>query len=232
MADTLAPNQTFPNQPSAATGGLTLKREMYFPTMIYNLDLPDPQKVRDMNNNLSRHIYAWREKDSEGLNRSNAKVAGSWHSESDMAKRLEYAELVELIFSCAHVVFQDMGYDKTIEPTLVNMWANINPRHGYNRSHFHPNVLWSGVYYVQTPEDCGNISFFDPRVEASMIMPRFQSDQARKPQAINEISFAAVPGRIILFPAWLSHEVEANMSEAEGRDGDRISISFNIAQRQ
>ena len=220
------------DQTPTAAGSLTLKREMYFPTMIYSLDLPDRQKVRELNSSILRHIYSWREADKEGLTRSNAKIAGSWHSPSDMAKRLEYSDLVELIFFCAHTVFQDLGYDEAYEPAIDNMWANINPRHGYNRSHYHPNVLWSGVYYVQAPQNCGNICFFDPRTEASMIMPRVRSDQPRKPQTLNETSFAAIEGRIILFPAWLSHEVEANMSEAEGRAGDRISISFNITQRQ
>jgi len=149
-----------------------------------------------------------------------------------MAKRLEFSKLVDLIFSCSHAVFHDMGYDEAYEPVIVNMWTNINPRHGYNRSHFHPNVLWSGVYYVPAPKDCGNICFFDPWVEASMIIPRFKQNHARNPQTQNETTFAAVPGRISLFPAWLAHEVEANMSEAEGPTGDRISVSFNIAQRQ
>jgi len=58
------------------------------------------------------------------------------------------------------------------------------------------------------------------------------SDQARKSQTRSKTSFAPVEGTVILFPAWLAHEVGANMSEAAGRAGDLFSISFNIAQRQ
>ena len=37
---------------------------------------------------------------------------------------------------------------------------------------------------------------------------------------------------MILFPGWLMHEVEPNMSELEGPAGDRISVSFNLFQRR
>lgn len=232
MADAFPPLNKSMGPAAGAAPEMTLKREMYFPTVIYSLDLPDRQRTAEMNRRLAQHIYAWREQDAEGLNRSNARSAGSWHSPSDMAKRLEFSELVDLVFFCAHAVFRDSGYDEAHEPVIDNMWANLNPRGGYNRSHFHPNVLWSGVYYVQTPPNCGNICFFDPRTEACMILPRLAADQTPKLQNQNEISFNAVEGRIILFPSWLAHEVEANMTDVEGPAGDRISVSFNIMQRR
>ena len=77
-ASTLIKNSV--DQQPAVTPSLTLKREAYFPTMIYSLDLPDPQKIRELNSSILRHVYAWRDADPEGLNRSNAKIAGSWHS--------------------------------------------------------------------------------------------------------------------------------------------------------
>jgi hypothetical protein len=64
-----------------------------------------------------------------------------------------------------------------------------------------------------------------------MILPRLKSNGPRKPQNQTETSFSTVEGRIILFPAWLSHDVEANMTDAEGPAGDRVSVSFNITQR-
>ena len=37
-------------------------------------------------------------------------------------------------------------------------------------------------------------------------------------------------GRVILFPSWIGHQVEQNLTNVEGEDGYRISISFNINQ--
>lgn len=42
--------------------------------------------------------------------------------------------------------------------------------------------------------------------------------------------YEPVAGRLILFPAWLGHEVQPNLSKLKGKAGDRISISFNYLQ--
>ena len=34
-----------------------------------------------------------------------------------------------------------------------------------------------------------------------------------------------------MFPGWLTHEVEPNLSDIKGQNGWRISISFNFKQR-
>ena len=215
---------------AAGQPGLMLKREMYFPTLVYSLDIPDKARAAELNNSVKPHIYHWRETDHDGVQRSNANVAGAWHSPSDMARRPEYTDLVELIFHCAQAVFQDMRYDPAYQPGIDNMWANINPRHGYNRSHFHPNVLWSGCYYVQVPDHAGRITFYDTRTEAQMLQPKYAPGMERPRQAWEEISYEPVEGRILLFPGWLAHDVEPNMSDLEGPAGDRISVAFNITQ--
>lgn len=215
---------------TGSEAGLTLSRGVYFPTLIYSLDIPDRARVDALNNAVKSHIYAWRESDREGIQRSNANVEGAWHSPSDMARRPEYADLVDLILHCAQAVFQDMGYDPAYQPGIDNMWANVNPRFGYNKSHFHPNVLWSGCYYVQAPPNAGRITFYDSRTEAMMVAPKFAPDRERRQQALEDISYDPVEGRILLFPAWLAHDVEPNMCELDSPAGDRISVAFNITQ--
>ena len=39
-----------------------------------------------------------------------------------------------------------------------------------------------------------------------------------------------IEGRVIFFPSWLGHEVEQNLTDVEGQEGYRISISFNSLQ--
>lgn len=215
---------------AASQPKLTLNREMYFPTLVYSLDIPDKARVTTLNESVKSHIYGWREADRDGVQRSNAGVPGAWHSPADMARRPEFADLVELVLYCAQAVFQDMGYDPAYQPGIDNMWANVNPRNGYNKSHFHPNVLWSGCYYVQVPPNAGRITFYDPRTEALMVQPKFDPGVERRQQVWDEISYEPVEGRMLLFPAWLAHDVEPNLSTVDGSAGDRISVAFNIAQ--
>jgi uncharacterized protein (TIGR02466 family) len=205
-----------------------LVREVYFPTLIYFRDLHETAAVRA---ELIGHIRSWRDQDPEGVVRSNVKQVGAWHSGLDMHRREEYAALTSQVLAAACEIFADLGYDPASEPALDNMWANINRKGAYNRSHIHPNVLWSGVYYVQAPPGCGRIYFADPRAQALTVTPQFAPARPRKIESWSEVYFEPVAGRLILFPGWLRHEVEPNLCDHEGTAGERISVSFNVIQR-
>jgi len=74
----------------------------------------------------------------------------------------------------------------------------------------------SGTYYYQTSGDDGDIVFRTPNpfVELELFPLGGTVDKLYniKPKV----------GKIVLFPGWLSHKVESNIT-----DNDRISISFN-----
>ncbi|NHN39028.1 hypothetical protein G8764_17095 [Pseudomaricurvus alcaniphilus] len=205
-----------------------LQRELYFPTLIYFKDLDDAVPLND---GLKAGINGLREEDKVGLHRSNVKQAGAWHSQDDLNHRPQFGPLVEAVEHCAQQVFDDLQYDSDFVAGIDNMWANVSPRHAFNRMHIHPGVIWSGVYYVQSPESSGRIYFTDPRIQAQILRPRISKEG--RDQALNwsEVYFEPLAGRIILFPAWLVHEVEPNLSQLEGDEGLRISISFNLVQR-
>lgn len=205
---------------------MPLIRESYFPTLVYYADLAEAASI---NASVRPHIYAWRARYPSGMARSNAKELGAWHSATDMADRPEFRALADMVLASVAMIFADLGYDPAFAPRIEGMWANINPRNAYNRGHVHPGTLWSGVYYVQAPEGCGRIVFRDPRTAAQMLLPVF-AEAALRHELWSEVSFAAMEGRIILFPSWLQHEVEPNLSELEPPAGDRISVSFNILQ--
>lgn len=203
--------------------------ERYFPTFICHRDLAGSEVL---NASIKPHIRAWQSDDREGIHRSNVKQIGSWHSRLDMHQREEYRELAIQILAAAQEIFDTLGYDPAFEPVFDNMWANVHPRYGFNRHHTHPNTLWSGVYYVQVPPDAGRILFCDPRPQAQSLTPRYVRDQKRKREVWSEVRFQPIEGRAILFPSWLPHEVEPNLSRLEGQAGDRISVSFNLIQKR
>jgi uncharacterized protein (TIGR02466 family) len=209
--------------------GPRLVAEAYFPTLIFYRDLPNGA---DLNATTKPAIYALRDADPAGIVRSNVAQVGSWHSALDMAARPEFADLVREIQAHAENLFAELGYDPAYAPRLANMWANIHPRHGYNRSHMHPNALWSGVYYLQSPPRSGRILFADPRAQALNIKPFYRNDRPVLPSAWTEVYYEAIEGRILFFPAWLRHEVEPNLTDRQGQAGDRISVSFNFTQQR
>jgi uncharacterized protein (TIGR02466 family) len=92
-----------------------------------------------------------------------------------------------------------------------------------NTVHTHPHSFLSGVYYVAAPDGCGRIFFQDPRPAAAHRPPAYE---AHTPWTFQQVQYEPRPGRLLLFPAWLPHGVEPNLSDA-----DRVAISFNVGGR-
>ena len=186
--------------------------EKFFPTFVYGKD------VQLDNNQLAQDIVNWSNKD-KGVNKTNYK---GWHSTTDMHIKPEYSQLVTELISMQKDIYDNEHIDR--HARLGNMWANINPSGGMNMPHIHPNALFSGVYYVKSNPKSGRLKIYDPRPGANFIMP------TRKPgnpgrDLWREANIEPIEGRIIMFPAWLWHSVEENMS-----DDIRISVSFNFIQ--
>ena len=105
-----------------------------------------------------------------------------------------------------------------------NAWAMVNRAGDSVRAHLHPNSLFSGVFYLRAPADCGSIAFLDPRAGAQVLKPPLR--EAEGSDASGRILRQPQPGLMLLFPGWLWHEVERSRSGEE-----RICVSFNIGMR-
>ncbi len=202
-------------------------RESYFPTYIYFRDFPDGQSL---NTDLLKAIRSAQTEDSDGIERSNVKKLGGWHSQNTLHQHPDFQTLVQRIELTAAEISDNMDYDPAWRLKIDNMWAVINPPGSFNRAHFHPGCLWSGVYYVQAPENAGRITFNDPRHAHLMMNARIAPGKRRASDLWSEVFFQPIPGRILLFPSWLLHSVEPNMTDKTGTQAERIIISFNLYQ--
>ena len=187
-------------------------REEFFPTSVFGKD------IKLDNDKLAQDIINWSNQD-QGLQKTNYK---SWHSTTDMASKPEYQNLVNELMTMCKDVFKEEWLE--LKPVLGNMWANINPKEGMNQSHIHPNSLFSGVYYVKSNPQAGRLVLYDPRPGAQIVMPVRKEGQPPK-HLWKDVNIDPIPGRIIIFPAWLWHSVEPNQS-----NDLRISVSFNFIQ--
>ena len=193
-----------------------MARDYFFPTPVYYTDLA---QADELNARLVEDVRAWRERDPGGTFRSNVPQLGGWHSATDMHLRAEFAALTCEIFELIHGVFTDQGYDDAYEPACDSMWANVNPRGAFNRHHTHPHALWSGVYYVRTPDDCGLLCLTDPRPQAHVITPYFDPKR-RAAHTWGEVYYQPVAGRLVAFPGWLVHSTQPNMAGAGPEAGE------------
>jgi len=113
----------------------------------------------------------------------------------------------------------------------AEMWANVSGRHASNQLHTHPGAYWSAVYYVDDGYDGsadpalgGELVLADPRMPMIMMtMPNLRfvgpGGKPNEPQLV----MRPKSGRIVMFPAWLSHGVMPYEGTAE-----RISIAVNL----
>ena len=190
--------------------------EHHFPTMIYIKDFSDPEKL---NKYLEPKIIQWSQQDKGELKTN----AGGWHSTTDMNHKREYDPLTNELFAMQSEIYKKEKL--TMKPVLGNMWANINYPGCFNRPHLHPNALFSGVYWIKAPEKSGNLMLYDPRPGVQMTMPS-RKEGKLPPELWREVHYKPKAGTVVMFPAWLWHEVKPNKS-----NDIRISVSFNFLQR-
>ena len=185
----------------------------YFPTIVYAKDV-------NLDNRLFENaVIQWSQKD-QGIKRTNLK---GWHSQTDMHTVPVFKPLVDELFQMQREIYKEEWLDK--EPTMGNMWANINPSGAMNRPHIHPNSHFSGVYYIKAPKNSGQIVFNDPRTLSHMLLPT-RIEKTPPSYLWREVRVDPLEGRILMFPSWLWHCVEPNES-----DDIRISVSFNFIQK-
>ena len=190
--------------------------EYHFPTPVY---IQEVSNAVELNQYLEQKILQWSQQD-KGVSKTNA---GGWHSTTDMNQKEEYNVLTKELFAMQDKIFTKEFL--TLKPVLGNMWANINYPGNANRPHLHPNSLFAGVYWVKAPEKSGNLMLYEPRPGAQCVMPN-RKEGKLPPELWREVHYSPRAGMIVMFPAWLWHEVKPNES-----NDTRISVSFNFLQR-
>ena len=145
---------------------------------------------------------------------------GGWQSTHFYSPEPEFQELWELIEREANVLHQSIKLKGRIK--LVEWWFNVNWKGGSNRLHNHPQSMYSGVYYIKTPPDCGNINFPNPNMtEIDFFWPIKMREESTR-MVTSCATLGSAKDMLYIFPSWLSHYVDTNMS-----DEPRISLSFN-----
>jgi uncharacterized protein (TIGR02466 family) len=142
-----------------------------------------------------------------------------WQSDRTLHQLEEFRDLISCVNNAAKSVlrFLRIGYDAF---EITGCWANVLAKGAAHRAHSHPNNFLSGVYYVQTQPGTDTINFHDPRNQTSIIRPPVVELTGEN---TDQVVVRVKNGTLLIFPFYLQHSVDTNMSEEE-----RISISFNI----
>lgn len=145
---------------------------------------------------------------------------GGYHSPETLQGVEELRPLFEYICQMAFKAVADLDFIEC-DIALTEAWLNINDsRQCMNNVHVHAEVF-SGVFYLSTPEGSGKLVLQNPAINKIW---KGCSLTSQKNQFTGEsIRIEPIEGNILLFPSYLLHSVETN-----DHDEERISISFNI----
>ena len=143
---------------------------------------------------------------------SKSNAGGGWQSRDDLHEDPIFREFVKsiLVKSIANDILKD--YDVS-DYRVQSMWANVNQQHSFNYHHTHEGYL-SGVFYLKVPKNSGRLVFTNPAIRSES-----------HPIRVRNYPITPEPLACIVFPSWLEHYVEPNLS-----NDTRISISFNIGK--
>ena len=156
---------------------------------------------------------------SQGTSKSNKL---GWQS-NEIQHEEEFQDLIYLINNKLKEIHSYANLKNNCELVVSNMWININPKYSYNSNHIHFKSFYSGVYYINVPENSGTIQFTNPSSLQRIFLELYKTtvDRFNGFTAQNWV-FQPQKDLLILFPSWIEHSVNQNLSNS-----NRISIAFN-----
>ena len=184
-----------------------------FPVPIHIFDV---NGFNEIQNELIDYAYDLKKKDPKGVSISNR---GGWQSSGfDVEDRND--KLHNFLLNCLDG-FPHIDYKIKF---LIYAWININKPGNYNTKHLHPTNDLSGVLWIKAPQNSGKIVFESPHeFQAYQEIESYSNEFKDSFNIDHNYYFNPTEGRMIVFPAHLSHHVQENKSNE-----DRISVSFNI----
>jgi uncharacterized protein (TIGR02466 family) len=183
-----------------------------FPTFVWKAALP-PATYGPLNDSIMRRLSAF------GAPLAEITYGESWQSDHNLHEFDEFREVADCINDAAESVlaYLKVGHEGF---EITGCWANVNAPGAGHRLHSHPNNYLSGVYYVRTHEGADSINFLDPRPQTGLVRPPVTELTAENTE---QVVVTVKDGMLLMFPAWLQHEVGPNRSSRV-----RVSLGFNV----
>ena len=188
---------------------------LVFSTPIWTFQIDNHSRV---NEEIFKYIKNLQNEDPIGVKKSNNL---GWHSNLFNMHDEEVKKFFQLIQKYIGKAVEDSGWNNPSNNfSVTSAWSIINFKRSSNSRHIHSNNYISAAYYVKAPKNCGDIVFYDPRSARLIRKPKTNTGNFLNAEIIN---IKPQDGLLVLFPSYLHHSVEENLS-----DDERIVISFNL----
>ena len=167
------------SQIATGNGSDELRRDDYFPTLIYSINLHDAE---DMNREILAAIYDERERDSKGIERSNFRSLGGWHSHNNLHKEARFKRLTDRAHKMLAGIHENLLRQGFPDPTMAKCVACLDALTVADRFHARVNRTqnWSlCVYAPFAGATVHRLAAGDVRSRPKLVYPRMDA-AARK----------------------------------------------------
>jgi len=137
---------------------------------------------------------------------------------------LEFSAIKNHVNSAMNDYFYNvLSIDKSVKLKLTNSWIVIGYPHSVTPKHIHQNSIFSGVFYIKSERNAGDLILSTP-LSSTTFLPPSISPTINQNNIFNTKLWAISPKNndIIIFPSHVYHEVSENLSNQI-----RCCIAFN-----
>ena len=146
----------------------------------------------------------------------------SYNVVSNLAERIDLLDLEDFVLTEAKKFWKEMEYTET-GCKMFKSWANKYPHNSFIDSHNHAPISLTASFYLQKPENSGDLVFENPLNSILKYQPYKQLTDLSNYHNLFDYKLSVSEGDLIIFPGYLNHKTTVNLSRA-----DRITIGFNI----
>lgn len=113
-----------------------------------------------------------------------------------------------------------LNLHQKLDPYILQLWATAVKKGGFVASHNHNPVPISGVFYLTSRPELGNL-FLENPLDLVLGKSSYHSDTNTPTRFNHEIE--AISGKLVLFPGWMKHFTNPNPT-----DELRMSMAVNF----
>jgi len=147
----------------------------------------------------------------------NCHVWSTYAYDKRLYKRKEFQEISKAISVYVRSYLDRRKWKRQDKIIMTELWVNYQDKYQFQEYHDHKERVLSGIFYLEVPENAPGLIIQNPQ-KANFDDLFFFQEEVRD---VNEINVET--GDLIMFPSWLDHGVNANMT-----DKPRINIAFNF----
>lgn len=134
-----------------------------------------------------------------------------------------FSGFMEFIQGRAKEFLELQGYNSDAVNWRPYLFANSFKQGSNHPKHVHTQCSISGIYYLKTPPGSSSIVFYPNQPFRDFFDYMFARREQPNWYSMPNTEYKPYPGLLLMWPAWLYHEVPPNQS-----DEPRTSLVFNL----